>query len=350
MSLSSRRAGGRLSAPRIAFTLVVTLALVGAGVAAGLAWQASPRPEDLAVPQSIGMLTLEAQEYADSRNVTLDVSKTTARGIASNTSGLVTAYACTPGEAWSSGTSPVSLNAVPLLALHTDVPLWRDLTWDDRGEDVAALQRALVQLGHDIPVDGWFGWVTWDAYRAELEKIGAKAAPRTFTRESVLWLPAVEVRITGCPLQVGDEVNAGDNVAERSGELSALSVKDQPANLLPGERTLTFGGITAPVTAEGVVTDPDALAQLAQTAAIRSYDPEGGQNLPATLQLAAPVTVYSLPVGSVADPAGEPYVTAEGLRYPVTIVASSLGRTLVTFPDGTAIPDAIDATAEESAE
>lgn len=350
MSDTSRRARPALAGSQVIFVVIVATVPVATGAASAWLLARPSTPQDVAAPSTVHAATpLKAQEYVDARTVTLTVDKGLARGVTANTSGTVTAYSCTGGGTWTSGTGPVALNTTPLLALHTSVPLWRDLTYGDKGEDVRAIQAELVRLGYDIDTDGRFGWNTWDAYRQALEKVGGTAERRTLSLATLLWLPAPETTITGCPVQVGDPVSAGDSVAERTGDLGGVVVRNLPADLVPGARELVFAGVTAPVNDDGTVTDENALAELAGTSTIRGYDPDGDQDLGGTLQLTAPITVYSVPVGTVADPAGDAFVTSGGTRYPVSVVGSSLGRTLIAFGEGTAAPAQIDPILNEDA-
>ncbi len=337
----------RLNLPSVGFAILAGLVLVAIGATAAWLWVRPATPDDLAQPTASTSSPLEAQDFVDSRTVTLAVDKGGERGITANTAGTLTGYECTPGQSWSSGTSPAAVNSTPLLAFHTDTPLWRDLNYGDKGADVIAIQTELARLGYDVTVDGWFGWVTWDAYRQALENVGASAQPRTLTLASLLWLPSIDTPVSGCPLEVGDTVEAGTHLAERSGELSAVAVTNLPTDLIEGDRKLTFGGVTAPLDENGHVTDADALAALADTSGIRSYDPDGDSDLTATIQLTEPITVYSVPVGAVSVPGAAPSVTSNGARYPVAIVASSLGRSLVTFE--TEPPATIDTTPDPEA-
>ncbi len=350
MSVTTKRARSVSAGHQVIFVAIIATVLVAAGAASAWLVARPTPPRDLAAPPTVNAtIGLQAQEFADARTVTLTVDKGLARGVTANTAGTLTSYSCTAGDTWASGTSPVALNTTPLLALHTSVPLWRDLTYGDAGEDVRAIQAELVRLGYDLATDGWFGWHTWDAYRQALEKVGGKAERRTLPLATLLWLPAPETTITGCPLQVGDQVNAGDSVAERTGDLGSVAVRNLPGDLAPGARELVFAGVTAPVNDDGTVTDQNALAELAGTSTIRGYDPEGDQDLGGILQLAVPITVYSVPVGTVADPAGDAFVTSGGTRYPTDIVGSTLGRTLIAFGEGTTAPAQIDATPDQDA-
>jgi len=57
----------------------------------------------------------------------------------------------------------------------------------DRGEDVRAVQAALVQRGFDLPVDGFFGPVTWAAVKGfqEENKLVADGIVGAVTRRAL---------------------------------------------------------------------------------------------------------------------------------------------------------------------
>lgn len=338
----------RPSLGRILFSLIAVITLVAAGAGATWVLLQPSTPADLEAGASAATAPVEAQEYTDARNVTLDVKKAPPSKLRADTEGTLTRYDCTPGGSWNTGTSPVSVNSIPLLALHTEVPLWRDLAYGDKGEDVTALQRALINLGYSLSADGEFGWWTWTAYRDALKNVGGKAPNDTFSKSTVLWLPADTVTLSSCPAQTGDAVSKELVLAEAGGSLSSVSIKPMPTGLIAGPRHVAVAGATVPVGEGGKITDPAVLATLAATS-ISTFDPKNG-DLYATLELDTATTVYSVPVGAVGDPAGKAFVTSEGTRYLVSVVASSLGRSLVMFTgDGLTPPAMVDTTPDEAA-
>lgn len=349
MASTSRSHKPRPTLGRILFSLIAVITLMAAGAGATWVLLHPSTPADLTKGAPATTAPVEPQDYTDSRNVTLNVVKAPPSKLRADTEGTLTRYNCTPSGTWSTGTSPVSVDSAPLLALHTEVPLWRDLSYGDNGEDVVALQRALINLGYSLNDDGEFGWYTWDAYRNALKNIDVKAPQNTFSTSTVLWLPADTVTLSSCPAQADDAVSKELVLAEAGGNLSSVSIQNMPTDLIAGPRHLTVAGATVPVEENGQITDPAAVATLAATS-ISTFDPEKNGDLYATLELDASTIVYSLPVGAVGDPAGEAFVTSQGTRYPVSVVASSLGRTLVMFTGaGITPPTMVDTTPDEAA-
>lgn len=58
------------------------------------------------------------------------------------------------------------VNDVPVRAVQADLPFWRDISYGTHGDDVAALQQALIDLGYlNTAVDGNFGNATLTAVK-----------------------------------------------------------------------------------------------------------------------------------------------------------------------------------------
>ena len=89
----------------------------------------------VAILTASGSITAAKSRFDDARDVTVTVHTGTGRTVASPKSGTITAYGCAPGQTIDSGTSFIAVDEVPLLALHTAVPPFRDLQSGMRGRD-----------------------------------------------------------------------------------------------------------------------------------------------------------------------------------------------------------------------
>ncbi|WP_136520152.1 MULTISPECIES: peptidoglycan-binding domain-containing protein [Cellulomonas] len=309
------------------------LGLVGTALVAAGALAASVLlPQPVAGPAAADVTTRDVavttQSFDAARRVTVIPRTAEPRDLTVTDTGRVTASACAPGAHLTSGTSPLTLDDRPVVALSTAVPLWRDLDLGATGADVRALQDELVRLGHELRPDGVYRERTRAAVRALLTSLGAVRPSGALPVASVLWLPAPDVVATTCAARVGDPLTDGV-VATVDGGLTALEVTEPRGDGF----VLRYGQHAAPVADDGTVTDPGFLAAVAAGPELRS-GPQDGE--PATLELeealAEPVDVAVVPPAAVrASDERSGCVLADGVPRPVTIVSSALGQALVTF-------------------
>ncbi|HIX00492.1 MAG TPA: peptidoglycan-binding protein, partial [Candidatus Nesterenkonia stercoripullorum] len=233
----------------------------------------------------------------------------------------------------------------PIIGLHTSLPLYRDLTWGDKGTDVEALQKELVRLGHlDVSfVDGWYGWTTSHAVQRLRVANGAPEGGKKTRRSEFVWLPAGDVTGLACELNVGDEVAEGTAFATAEGAIERVEVASMPESLTPGARTLTVNGVTGPASESGIVDDATFLARILDdeelVAGLRE-DPEA--TVPGDLALADTIDSYTVPVGAIIDDGDERCVQVGAVARPVDVLGSALGSTVIVFPDAdTPLPDTV---------
>lgn len=302
-------------------------------------------PEQVTTTAEATTASVTSEPYADERPVTLDVTVGDAVAVELPVGGRVTALPCTAAATIDSGTSPVSIDGVPLLALAMSTPPWRDLAVGDRGADVTSLQAELTRLGHDVSGDGTrLGTATVTALRAVAEANGlsvSRSGPLPMT--SVIWLSAPSLTVAACDVAVGATVTPGSALAHSPTPLIAAKVAVMPTQLAQGDRVVTVDGIDLPVDESGAITDPGALTALAAAPSSVAADAAraGGQDAGAItgrLRLAEPVTVAVLPPASIATDDGMTgcVQTPDGTSLPVSIVGSRLGQTYVTFPEAMA--------------
>lgn len=126
--------------------------------------------------------------------------------------GTVTAVRVQAGDQPNSLAPLFEIDDVPLVALGSPIPVYRDLTEGLKGPDVKALEQALQRADHDPgKVDRKFTSNTTDALEDyqesnDLEETGA------FTRDRALWLPPGG-QITAVDVRRGDAVKPGTLLA-----------------------------------------------------------------------------------------------------------------------------------------
>lgn len=305
------------------------LVALGVGVTAGSLLVPTPRPLWAEVDGvSQASVAVTAREFDDARAVPAAAEVAEARELVLPRSGVLRKAGCVVGATLVSGSVPFLVDDRPLLALHTSTPLWRDLAVGARGDDVLALQEELVRLGYDVPLDSAYGQGTVTAVKALWNSVSAPKQT-SMPVDQVIWLPAAEVVVSECPLQVGQRIAAGTKAVVTGGGLESLRLQlDVP---VAGERTAVASGqVTVPVPADGVVTDPAFLQAYSQTRTFADYRTDPSKGLTVQVRLTLPVQVVAVPPSSLYYLTGSSgCVLADGSPTKVQVVASELGQSLV---------------------
>ncbi len=259
-----------------------------------------------------GRMTLTLTAAQDQRDV-------------SGGSGVVTRTAVAAGETLFAGAFLANVDGRPRIALTGPFALYRDLASGDRGDDVAALQAALVEAGYGTgrDEDGVFGAGTLAALKKLYKNAGA-ALPTRMPEEStaasavaedatpappqpVSYLPAAEiVMIQGLPATVAHVAGIGQSLDAEHPLLRLLSGDLRLASTVP---TASRGSLV--VGAQGTFSDADGSAQ---TATVVATDAPGR------------VEVGGSYVLTVDNPAAE---SGEAILAPVAGIVTRGGRTFV---------------------
>lgn len=323
-----------------------TLAAVGG--AAAVVWFEPGAPEGLVHAALPTTAPTVAVQYFDEHEVVAVIQRAAPFEVRSPRGGRVTALgACAAGSTVVSGDRLLDLDERPLVALHTSVPLWRDLGAGMRGEDVRAVQEEMQRLGYDLTADGVFGRSTSTALRDVWRKAGLDLPRhRAPTLADVLWIPASAVPDQECAVALGDAVDEDDVLVEIIGGVHAITVAEVPLSRLPGPRVLDLGVVQVATDDGGVVRDPELLAEVGRLPELRlapEDDGDGGISTDAVWALVDPLQATGVPPRSLAAVEdGRGCVSSAGVAYTVDVVSSSLGTTLVTFVDEVGPPDMVD--------
>lgn len=326
-----------------------TAVLLATGLTVGLAVAGPQDPAIARTTPPITSVPTSGEMFDDGRQVPLQAVLAPTSALTLADTGRITATACTPGGEIASGSSPVTIDDRPTLALATAVPLWRDLDLNAKGADVTALQGELVRLGYDLTPDGTYGRTTSSAVKDLFARAGVAKPTGALPVDSVVWLPDVAAHVATCPLGLGAAASSGDDVATVGGGLVSATVT-VPVDVQPGDRVATFEGVNAPVSAEGLITD-EAFLEAVRTDPIYLFTqsaeaPAEAGDMQVSFALAAPLEVTVVPPGAIYSlGAGTGCVDADGSARAVRVIASSLGKTYVTFDDGASPPAAVDVTA-----
>ncbi|MFC8190040.1 peptidoglycan-binding protein [Cellulomonas sp. NPDC057328] len=330
------------------------VALLAAGGVTGAVLAPERAPTTLVGTSAPARVPVGHERFDDARTVTVAVERSPSTPLTVRDEGLVTRSACAPGTVLASGTSPFTVDDRPVVALATSQPLWRDLGAGARGPDVTALQEELARLGHPVRADGTYGRATAAAVTSLLRGLGVDRPTGALAARSVLWLPAPQVTVGECAVGPGQTVGT-EPVATTAAAVTALTLTEQPAGLVPGDRVVRSNGAQAPVGADGRVTDPALVAAFTASPEWRhaqdgsGQDPQQTASPAATVEhaLATPVDAHVVPPSAVYDLADERgCVLGDAGPVAVRVVASSLGTTLVVAED--AVPAHVQAPPAET--
>lgn len=321
---------------RLSYVLVAA-ASAAAGVLAALGAAALTPPPTLSEAGEATSAAITVSQFRDERLVAAEVEAAQSVAGTLNISGTVTSSACVPGGELRSGTVMASVSSRTILGLHTAVPFYRDIGPGAGGPDVDALRTQLAAMDYPVARDGAYSQDLAAALLKLQTDFKLQNRDGVLHQEEVLWLPSDNVRVQSCDALLGSRYSAGSPFITMVGSLRSLRVvfpPDQPA--APGERRVTFDGISAPMAADGLVTDPKFLAKVSSSpdfvAAQSSSSPK-----PMSLrtELSSPLEVAKVPLSAVFGVRGKSACVRApgGTTFALTIAGSSAGSVLAKFAD-----------------
>lgn len=363
----------------VSVSIVILLALVmlAVGVGGGFLLTRSQIPPSLVSATKATTVKVASARFDDSRSVALTVALGESSTVTSPVSGTITGTSASAGTTIYSGGTVFNVDAKPILALHTDVPLYRTLTSGTQGTDAAGLNAALRRLGYAAPDSDWMTWDTIAAYNALADSEGAARINAdggwSIGPGSFVWLPADSVTVKQSSIAVGRQITAGADLFTTAAIPLKATIPAAAGDLVAGDRTIAIGDQTFTVPAGATeLTDPALLAAINASVPFRlallgsdqsgsmgagggSAAVSGGASAGGTLsvsydwKLANPLTALSVPPSAVYDATGGAgCVSVDAKPVPVTIVASQLGKTMVSV-DGASAFDHVDVTPRTSA-
>ncbi|MDR1387967.1 MAG: hypothetical protein LBJ44_10395 [Propionibacteriaceae bacterium] len=293
-------------------------------------------PADLDLAARPTTVPVARQEFTDDLVVEVVFQMGEAVPLVLRTSGVVTGPLQSPAVLVS-GRPALVVDLRPVVALHTGVPLFRDLAVGDRGGDVAALNQELARLGRPNSSLDRFTAQTAQGW-AELSRDCGIAPARggALKLADVLWLPAVSVALESWSAVAGTSVGAGETVGGVRSGLSGVDlnfVNGRP--LLEGPRTLTVFGLTTQIEDLSAGLPADFLRDLENSPDLTQI--RSGSTTPVTkgyLSLATPISVLRAPPAAIFAVSGNrACLQVDGRGRPVTLVGADLGGTLIVPDD-----------------
>ena len=294
-----KKSRGRLTSALILLSAVIVL--IGGGCAAGIVIASRFTPQTLAPAESTQKAPVTTENFLDSHPVKVSFDLAADTPLSWSGSGMVTATAIQGSGEIISGSSPFSVNNVPVLAIHSSLPFYRDLGPLDQGDDVAALREELSRMGYAVQSSKP---KIFDKFmRAALLDVQAKkglADEGLLKLEHVVWLPADKIQVGEWKLTLGSQ--AEQELGLVKGHLSAVRVQKMPESLAPGNHVISLFGKRGAISQEGLCSDKaflDTIAASPEFASISGNHDALAAGADASMQLENPVKVFKIPVGAV---------------------------------------------------
>ena len=360
----------------ISITAILAAAAFAVGCSVALLTLHMSVPEDLQSTRQPGSITVDTGAYDNAQPVTIRVTQGTDNTLRAPVEGILTHYDCATGTTVDSGSAPLAINGRNILALHTTTPLYRTLKSGVQGTDVQALHDELRALGYAAPESDIFAWESVEAFNALADAHGTAPASEengwSVTPDMVMWIPSRSVMIKECPVRMGATLQTGTDVMLAAPSIVGAAIVHDDSNsaataatpLVAGMRTIGIGVASFDVTpnsnAEQSVEPLTGHALLDAIAMSQEYQAAAAGDVQATMgatptdqsqsamgnavdvtyqwRLKEPMTVAFVPPAALYDVQnGKACVVADGEPRAVTIVASQLGRAMVTVEDGSTL-------------
>jgi len=253
----------------------------------------SPLESARNVEATVGVV--ETAERTDSENSSVLYVPGANRSVSSQSSGVITELSIDVGQPVTNGSSAWSVDGVPVVAYEAAAPLFRDIKEGLSGKDVKIAQQVLADTGFlSGSIDGIAGDVTGDAIAKFNREYGYGKSNRVLGVGSLLWVPEGSGVPTSVTVRVGDSVSPGTEVYVASVEPATISVDVEPVDQ---QRVVTASGVSVSLPAgQTTVSDPEDVNALAEVVGDK-------QAFPATVALAEPRTVGTVPASSVVTDA-----------------------------------------------
>lgn len=328
----------RASLSKLAIPLTITaLMALAVGVIVASLLVPTPTPQGLDVAVAPDAVQATRQTYEDKRTVTGVSFETSAvRSITAKTSGTVSESLCKPGQAVHSGDKLISVDGRPIIALHTDTPLYRPISAGATGTDVAALQRELSSLGYSADGNGAYGKSTARGVSQLLKHAGISNSDGSIGPENVVWIPESTVVPTQCSADLNTALSPDSEVMKVGGQLTAVTFSP-PTDLRAGRRTFSLFDVTIGLDkVDGRITDATFLSKVSASQGYQASLSDTDKKPSGLLALEKPIEAMKVPPSAiVGQDGGSACVSPDGRKaVPVNVIGSALGATLVQPSDG----------------
>ncbi len=176
-----------------------------------------------------------ARTDSGSQEAVVDVELASPRSVTSTLAGTVTAIYVEGSSALSNGTPVVRVDDQTLVAFVQPVPLYRDLSRGDRGEDVSSLEAFLAGMGFldEGLADDYLGTATVEAFSSFQTKNGFPVES-TFRATSVLFV-GENSTVGEVAVSVGERVDVLTELLVTTPGTMSVTLRDRDLQMLTTE-------------------------------------------------------------------------------------------------------------------
>lgn len=244
--------------------------------------------------------------------------------------GMITASQCKTGVQPVTGDVLLSIEGKPRLAIVSTIPLWRDLKQGVKGEDVEALQKALIGLKYDVTEDGTFGPETTSAVR-EVQAASSVEQTGKIELDKVQWVPSDLGSISVCEATLGTIASTGESLFKTGGGLVGLRIPENASEIAGQKYAAVAGEHVVPLSKERVVTDKALLKAVESSRVFSEWKQDPGRGVAVQIRLLEPIDALGVPPSSVVmkDATHGCVVDTESRSRPVEVLSSELGTVYV---------------------
>lgn len=316
---------------RSSWFVLVTIGLTVTGFTAGVLLVEQLPPAELSpisAPTSVPVVT---QEFTDPVVVSALFVISEAIPLIVKANGTITSVS-SGSTVLVSGKAALLIDEHPVLALHTTVPLFRDLRVGDRGRDVAALNTELTRLEYGKVSSNRYTEATAKAWAELLNDNGIKQEASQLSLIDVIWIPEETVTLQSWSASPGTSVRSGDVVGYARPKLLNIKLSIPESHLFqPGDRELTLCGLKTLVSDMAAPLSKEFFRELEATPDFANMVVNDQDTRQGVLALVDPLHTLRVPPGALfAVNEYNGCIQTGETAIPVRIVGAGLGATLVT--------------------
>lgn len=303
------------SAPAVVLALLLAAPLITGVVLA--VWALSVSPLESAADTAASVGSVEVAERTDSGSTTVEYVSGDSFPVVAQSAGVITELDIVPGVSIESGSTVMKVDGLPVTAYVSATPLYRDVEPGMEGDDVAVAQGLLADLGYlGSGADGAAGSVTASAIRSFNADRGYGNDNVVLSRGSLLWVPDDSGAPEAISVRVGEDLDPGAELYATTAGEAHISVGVEASDQY---RVLTVGEVNVDLApGETTITDPDIVV------AIAGYM-SGEASMPATIALADPQRVGTLPAAALVTDAGGDVCFFSGIEGAGVVVEATDG-------------------------
>lgn len=301
-----------------------------------------PVPANLTAAPDSTTVAVQTISFDDTQLATAQFQIGDAYPLIVHIQGQITASQCQKGNRVNSGQIIAYIDNMPIIALHTAIPLYRDVSLGIAGDDITSLQHELVRLGKlsDRYVEGVYDDAT---HRAVLDLFtnenNAQYSAEELPCENIVWIPDTHIVLSSWQAQTGTYVTPESQIGTSRARLDSITVSNINNLDLAQYQATIYDVTTQQIHEDGHIDDTNFLEQVSQTTQyselLNSLTQGAVAQAQVTLQRTEAVEALQVPptvlfgvgsgTGCIMD--------SQNNIHRVQIISSTLGSSILTLQD-----------------